>query len=143
MKYVLLALLTIAFVFFIVRTFKNEQTAIYTVTCGTWDCLVANKNKDAIVEGLLQKYTPTKAGKGANYMFWDWEIVLKDGGAVPLKKVSNGADYGHFENKNVKIKGKIFYGIVIGSKNEKAQNASGFRIDPEEVEEVNVIYKQD
>jgi hypothetical protein len=104
----------------------------YTVHCSTWDCLEKNKNSEAIIKGVFRKYTPNKTGKGANYMFWDWEILLTDSFAVPVKSTNNEINYKYFEDKNVLIKGTIFYGIIIGS--SEGQNATGFRIDPVGIE---------
>ncbi len=105
----------------------------YSVSCSTWDCLEKNKNKDAIIKGVFRKYTPNKTGKGANYMFWDWEIMLTDSFAVPVKSSFNEINYKYFDGKKVLIKGTIFYGIIIGSAD--GQNATGFRIDPLEIKE--------
>jgi len=113
---------------------QQENIKIYSVNCNTWDCLVKNKNKDAMVEGVFRKYTPNKTGKGANHMFWEWEIMLSDSTAVPVKSTYNEINYKYFEGKNVLIKGNIFFGIIIGSAEE--QNATGFRIDPVKIEEV-------
>jgi uncharacterized protein YcfL len=105
----------------------------YSVNCSTWDCLEKNKNKDATIKGVFRKYTPNKTGKGANYMFWDWEIMLTDSFAVPVKSTLNEINYKYFDGKKVLIKGTIFYGIIIGSAD--GQNATGFRIDPAEIKE--------
>jgi len=108
----------------------NNKT--YAVNCSTWDCIEKNKNKDVTIKGAFRKYTPNKTGKGAQQMFWDWEIVLDQDLAVPVKSTNNKINYAYFEGKKVLIKGNIFYGIVIGHAGE--QNATGFRIDAVEIE---------
>lgn len=85
----------------------------YSVHCSIWDCLEKNKNSDAIIKGVFRKYTPNKTGKGANYMFWDWEVLLTDGYAVPVKSTNNEINYKYFEDKNVLIRGTIFYGLYL------------------------------
>jgi hypothetical protein len=104
------------------------------VHCTTWDCLEKNKNKAAVIEGVFRKYTPNKTGKGAMQLFWDWEIVLKDSLAVPVKSTNTNINYDSFKGKKVLIEGTIFYGIIIGS--VEGQNATGFRIDPMEIKEL-------
>jgi len=111
---------------------KQVNKKSYSVNCSTWDCLEKNKNKDAIINGVFRKYTPNKTGKGANYMFWDWEIMLTDSFTVPVSTY-NEINYKYFDGKKVLIKGAIFYGIIIGSADGHGQNATGFRIDPIEI----------
>ncbi len=119
------------------ETVKNAQSSVNTnvayIECSTWDCLEKNKNQEAIISGVFQKYTPNEAGKGANHLFWDWEIRLADSLKVPVKSTDEGIDYTFFEGRTVSIKGTVFYGIIIGSAD--GQNATGFRIDPVEIEE--------
>jgi hypothetical protein len=107
---------------------QQMKTKFDSVNCSTWVCLEKNKNKVAIIEGHFQKYTPNKIGKGANQMFWDWEIMLTDSFAVPVGSTNDEINYKIFEGKKVVIEGTIFYGIIIGS--SEGQNAKGFRIDP-------------
>jgi hypothetical protein len=106
----------------------------YTINCSTSDCLEKNKNKEAIVTGIFQKFTPWTTGKGADHPFWDWEILLADSTAIPVKSTYDEINYKYFEGKKVNIKGVIFFGIIIGC--EEGQNATGFRIDPVGIEEV-------
>lgn len=106
----------------------------YSVNCSSWDCLEKNKNKGAIIKGVFRKYTPNKTGKGANHMFWDWELLLADSNAVPVESSNEEIKYKYFEGKKVSIKGTIFYGIIIGS--SEGQNATGFRIDPLKIDEI-------
>jgi hypothetical protein len=113
---------------------QNENKRYYSLKCKDWNCIEQNKNKDATIIGVFQKFTPNISGKGANHMFWNWELLLKDGFSVPIKNTNHTTDYQRFEGKNVQIKGKIFYGIVIGS--AEGQNATGFRIDPVEIVEI-------
>ena len=134
MKNLFLVLITFG-LSFIVQLINAQQvnTNSYSVNCNTWDCLENNKNKEAVIKGVFRKYTPNKTGKGANYMFWDWEILLSDSFSVPVKSTYNEINYTYFEGKKVLIKGTIFYGVVIGSSEE--QCARGFRIDPVKIEE--------
>jgi hypothetical protein len=111
---------------------QQSRDKKYALHCNTSDCLVKNKNKDAVVSGTFRKYTPNKKGKGANNMFWDWEILLSDSIAVPVKSTYTEINYKFFEGKKVNIKGVIFFGIIIGDK--EGQNATGFRIDPVQIE---------
>jgi hypothetical protein len=104
-------------------------------SCSTFDCLEKNKNKNAIISGLFRKYTPNNSGKGKNHMFWDWEILLDDGVAVPVISTNKNLNLALFENKNVQIDGLVFHGIIIGCK--EGQNATGFRIDAENIENNN------
>ncbi len=104
-----------------------------SINCTTWDCLETNKNKEATITGVFRKYTPEKKGKGAGHMFWNWEILLLDGNAVPVSGNNKKISYKNFEGKKVSIKGLIFYGIIIGGSNPNEQSATGYRIDPVEI----------
>jgi len=135
MKNTVLSLLIFGFIFTGQLLYAQQaDTKSYSVNCSTWDCLEGNKNKGAIIKGVFRKYTPNKTGKGANHMFWDWELVLADSNAVPVESTYNEINYKYFEGKKVAIKGTIFYGIVIGS--AEGQNARGFRIDPIGIDEI-------
>lgn len=112
---------------------SQEQQKDYSLTCTTWDCMETNKNKNATIKGTFRKYTPEKKGKGAGHMFWDWEILLSDGNAVPVSSGNTSIKYKKFEGKKVIIKGLIYYGIVIGSDNPNEQSATGYRIDAVEI----------
>ena len=135
MKILSIAILFIAlFVNPFMTSISNAQQVgnkTHTIHCSTWDCIEKNENKDATIKGIFRKYTPNKTGKGANHMYWDWEIVLDRDLAIPVKSTDNKINYKYFEGKKVLIKGNIFYGIVIGNSGE--QNATGFRIDPVEI----------
>lgn len=101
-------------------------------TLKTAQQITANKNTETFIFGKIQKFTPWTKGKGANHMFWDWELVVNDNEAFPLiAKDSPLLNLARFENQNVLVSGKIFYGIIIGS--ERGQNMTGYRIDAEEV----------
>ncbi|HBX50366.1 MAG: hypothetical protein A2275_12480 [Bacteroidetes bacterium RIFOXYA12_FULL_35_11] len=136
MKNLLIIILVFELVFSI-NELKAQQVnnKIYSEICDCWNCLMNNKNKEAIIKGVFRKYTPNKIGKGANQMFWDWEIQLSDGYSVPIKNTYSEINYSSFENKFVQIKGLIFFGTIIGS--GKEQSASGYRIDPIEIVEIN------
>ncbi len=101
-------------------------------TCNDFSCLQNEKNKKGNIEGFFRKYTPNKKGKGAGYMFWDWELLLADSTAVPVVDVNKNIDMSIYENKNVSIYANIFYGIIIGgnsSLEDQEQAAKGYRID--------------
>ena len=118
---------------------KEKETAIEQnqdeITCSNFACLEKNKNKDLFVEGLFRKYTPNETGKGANYMFWDWEVLLDDGNAVPVISKNDKLDLSYYEDKKVLIKGNAFYGIIIGGENPEEQSATGYRIDINSIQE--------
>lgn len=109
-------------------SFENYGDTVRTITEAE-----ANKNKNAIIIGKLQKFTPWTSGKGANHMFWNWEIVFEGGGAIPIasKDKSDGEsiNFADYENQNVVIFGRVFFGTVIGDSNPDHQSASGYRID--------------
>ena len=111
----------------------QEQKIDYPTICTNWNCLETNKNKSVAIKGVFRKYTPEKKGKGAGHMFWDWEILLADGNAVPVSSTNKKIRYTSLEGKKVVIKGLIFYGIIIGSDNPNEQSATGYRIDPVEI----------
>ncbi len=135
MKNILLVLIAIGLTFWANSVIaQSEKNRDYSLKCIEWDCIEQNKNKDASLVGMFQKYSPNTSGKGANHMFWDWELMLKDGFSIPLKNNTDTTYYKRFEGKKVRIKGYIFYGIVIGS--AEGQNARGFRIDPVEIIEI-------
>lgn len=119
---------------FTVNSLKGQTSKKdYSITCTTWDCLETNKNKDATIKGVFRKYTPEKKGKGAGHMFWDWEVLLSDGNAVPVSSTNPKIKLRSYEGKKVSIKGLVFYGIVIGSDNPDEQSATGYRIDVAEI----------
>lgn len=93
----------------------------------------ANKNKEVILVGRIQKFTPWTSGKGANHMFWNWEIVLEGGGVIPIasKDKSDGEsiNFAEYENEDVVVFGTVYFGTVIGGKDPDHQSASGYRID--------------
>lgn len=113
---------------------QTKDSNLNSANCSTWDCLEKNKNQMAVISGIFQKYTPNTSGKGANHMYWDWEIMLSDSLSVPVKSTYQEINYKAFEGKKVLIKGTVFYGIIIGTSG--GQNATGFRIDPIEIEEI-------
>ena len=102
-------------------------------TCTDWQCIEVNKNKEVIIKGLFRKYTPNETGKGAGHMFWEWEVMLNDGHAVPAQAKDKDLDLSGFVDKTVTVKGFLFHGIVIGSDEPHAQNATGYRIDIESI----------
>jgi hypothetical protein len=103
----------------------------------TWVAVEESKNKKVLVYGKLQAFTPVKTGKGAGYMFWDYEILLNDSTAIPVIAKAKFLNLEKFITKNVVIEGKIFYGIIIGSDNPNEQSATGYRIDAEKIQEID------
>lgn len=136
MKKLLFLFLFISIVFLSNINAQLVDNKIYKIHCTTWKCIEENMNKDAIVEGYFRKYTPEKCGKGAGYMFWDWEILLSDSIAIPVKSKYTEINYSAFENTFVQIKGLIFFGIIIGGNRPEEQAATGYRIDPSFIEKV-------
>jgi len=111
---------------------KNAMEQKNYVICDSFVCLQKHKNKQVNIKGKLRKFTPNKSGKGAGHMFWDWEVLLSDNLAVPIVSKGDKIDLSMYNNKNVLIKGNVFYGIVIGS--PEGQNATGFRIDANSIQ---------
>ena len=63
----------------------SESSSPYSRdTCRTWNDAERLKNTPAIIIGRLQKFTPWEKGKGAGHMFWQFEIKLDDGTAIPV-----------------------------------------------------------
>lgn len=92
-----------------------------------------NKDNNAWLKGHFQKFTPWKEGKGANHMFWNWEIVLSDGSKYPVAPVNSDVSLRDYEGKDVLVYGKVFYGIIIGDSNPNHQSMTGYRIDAHNV----------
>ena len=95
-------------------------------------------NKDAVIYGWLQKYTPVTQGKGRNHMFWHWEIEFPDGSSIPVVSMdkSDGESivFDEYAFSNVVIYGKIFFGTIIGDGDPSHQSASGYRIDADGID---------
>jgi hypothetical protein len=92
-----------------------------------------NKHTNAWLKGRFQKFTPWKEGKGANHMFWNWEIVLSDNSRYPVVPVNSDMSFRDFEDKDVLVYGKVFHGIIIGDSNPDHQSMTGYRIDAHNV----------
>lgn len=111
----------------------HAQTQEFRDTVRTIQQAEANKNRHVIIYAKVQKFTPWKEGKGANHMFWQWEIKFDGGGRIPLvsKDKSDGEsiNFAEYENQNVIIFGTVYYGIVIGDSNPDHQSMTGYRID--------------
>lgn len=107
-------------------------------TCRTFSDAEKLKNKDVVVYGRLQKFTPWQSGKGAGHMFWQWEIKLDDGTAIPVvnKNLSDGESilFEEYESRNVIIYGTVYYGIIIGDSNPDRQSMTGYRIDADGID---------
>jgi hypothetical protein len=114
-------------------SYQNVSYQNYSDTVRTISEAEARKNKQAVLFGRIQKFTPWESGKGANHMFWDWEIELEGGGSIPIvsKDKSDGEsiNFAEYENQNVIVYGMVFFGIVIGSSDPNHQSATGYRID--------------
>ncbi len=117
---------------------KNEKhfeaySQVGSDTITTNEGIESHKNTQAYIKGKFQKFTPWTSGKGANHMFWDWEIVLPGGGSYPVITNNTVIDLSNYENQNVLIYGNVFYGIIIGDSNPDHQSMRGYRIDAEEI----------
>jgi len=116
-------------------------------TCRTMEDAEKFMNKDALISGRLQKFTPWQSGKGAGHMFWQYEIKLADGTAIPVvnKNKSDGESivFDEYESRNVLIYGRVFYGIIIGDSNLNHQSMTGFRIDADGIEIIENISVRD
>ena len=97
--------------------------------CSDFSCLEVHRNQSGVVEGVFRIYTPNTSGKGANYMFWDWEVLLADSIAIPVVHKNEKLDLSVYKGKKVSIQGNIFHGIVIGGSKPEEQSATGYRID--------------
>ncbi|MBL8017377.1 MAG: hypothetical protein JNK43_08915 [Ignavibacteria bacterium] len=110
----------------------------YGDTCRTMDDAERLANKDAVIYGWLQKYTPVTRGKGSHHMFWNWEIEFSDGSRIPVvsKDKSDGESivFDEYSFANVVIHGRIFYGTIIGDSDPGHQSASGYRIDADGID---------
>ena len=106
---------------------------IYSDTCRIWEDAEKLKNTNAVICGRLQKFTPWENGKGAGHMFWQWEIKLADGTAIPVVNMdkSDGESilFDEYESRNVIIWGTVYYGIIIGDSDPNHQSMTGLRID--------------
>lgn len=113
-----------------VMTCPYALTAEDTV-CTDWPTIEAHANQKAHVRGTLRPFTPVKSGKGQGVMFWDWELALTDGTAIPIKNGTLSAKIiRRYQGQTVTFVGRIFHGIVIGSsKPPYAQSAAGYRLD--------------
>lgn len=126
---------------FTVCTVSAEQRSVNNMpgdTCRTWSDAEKLKNTDAVISGRLQKFTPWLSGKGAGHMFWQYEIKLADGTAIPVvnKNKSDGESivFDEYESRNVVIHGTVYYGIIIGDSDPNHQSMTGFRIDADGID---------
>jgi hypothetical protein len=129
-------LLNLFFIFIISNSsqlFAQSDSIKFTTKCNTWDCLEKNKNTYAEIIGIFRKFTPNQQGKGANIMYWDWELLLSDGYAVPVSNSNKKINYLSFNGKKICLKGLIYNGVVIKSSSPNGQQATGFRLDPFEI----------
>lgn len=110
-----------------ITTITNKNIKMNTEICTTFKCAEHYKNKPVAVKGKFQKYTPVTRGKGANHMFWEWEIALKDGISIPVVSKNETLKLSDYKNKEVIIEGILFYGIIIGT--VEGQHATGYRLD--------------
>ncbi len=117
---------------------KQERKTVYNDTCRSMNDAEKLKNKEAVIFGRLQKFSPWLSGKGSGHMFWQWEIKLADGTAIPVvsKNKSDGESivFDEYESRNVMIYGTVFYGIIIGDSDPHHQSMTGFRIDADGID---------
>ncbi len=145
-----LFLSTILIFAFCTGTAENKPN--YSVshdTCRTIQDAEKLKNKEAVIFGRLQKYTPLKEGKGRGHMFWQWEIVFPGGGAIPVilknpkdllyQLTGQSFEFVKYANKEVVIYGTVYYGIIIGDSNPERQSATGYRIDADSIKFSNDV----
>lgn len=104
----------------------------YVAICSDYTCLENNKNKPAVINGVLQEYSPDSRVNGKLIKFWKYEILLNDSVAIPIK--DSNENYDKYLGKEVSIKGLIYYGIVAGEDDGKSSNATGFRIEIDKIE---------
>jgi hypothetical protein len=120
---------------------------VFRDTCRSWADAERLKNTDALIIGRLQKFTPWLSGKGSGHMFWQWEIKLADGTAIPVinKNKSDGESivFDEYESRNVIIHGRVFFGIIIGDSDPSHQSMTGYRIDADGIDLTGVTAKQD
>jgi hypothetical protein len=123
---------------------KNEkhsetyiQASFSSDTITTNEGIESHKNEFAYIKGRFQKFTPWTEGKGANHMFWDWEIALPGGGSYPVITKSTVIELSSYEGKDVLVYGKVFFGIIIGDSNPNHQSATGYRIDIERIHAID------
>ena len=117
----------------------SESSSPYSRdTCRTWNDAERLKNTPAIIIGRLQKFTPWEKGKGAGHMFWQFEIKLADGTAIPVvnKDKSDGESipFDEYLNSDVIIDGTVYYGIIIGDSDPGHQSMTGYRIDADGID---------
>lgn len=117
----------------------SESSSAYSGdTCRTYSDAERLKNTQAIIIGRLQKFTPWEKGKGAGHMFWQYEVKLADGSAIPVvsRDKSDGESilFYEFLDSNVIIWGTVYYGIIIGDSNPEHQSMTGYRIDADGIE---------
>ncbi len=104
----------------------------YSVICNNYTCLENNKNKPAVINGVLQEYSPNSRVNNKLYKFWKYEILLSDSVSIPIK--DSDENYAKYLGKKVSIKGQIYYGIVAGEDDGKSSNATGFRIEIDKID---------
>lgn len=129
------AIAILAILLFLQALNSMAQNESQRPVCRTWNDIENSENKEATVIGRLQHYTPSEKGKGAGYMFWDWEIQLADSTSIPIKAGFPDATLNLLNNKTVMAAGLVFFGIVIGSDAPDEQHAIGYRLDLENISE--------
>ena len=121
-----------------IESIEQTNSYIYKDTCKSIEDAEKMKNMDAIICGRLEKFTPWESGKGAGHMFWQWQITFPGGGSIPVVNMnkSDGESivFDEYANSEVRIYGRVFYGIIIGDSDPTHQSATGFRIDADGIE---------
>lgn len=120
------------------QNMQTGQTFGSGDTCRSMTDAERLANKDAVVIGWLQKFTPWEKGKGRNHMFWKWEIEFPDGSSIPVVSMdkSDGESivFDEYSYAPVVIYGRIFLGTVIGNDDNGYQSAGGYRIDADGID---------
>lgn len=125
------------FLIILIGLWGMNSSKEHYAACTTFKCIEGHKNQSGQVVGTLRAYTPNKSGKGAGYMFWDYEILLSDSVAIPvIEKPGHHLEFKAFLGKTIKMKCTFYYGVVIGGGHPDAQAATGWRIDAENISEI-------
>jgi hypothetical protein len=111
----------------------TQEHTIESITCYDWSCIESNINEPAKIIGKLQEYSAPESGKGSKSIFYKWEILLRDHAKVPVQPMDRFLDLAPYQNKQVMIQGKIYFGTVVENTDPLAQSAMGYRIDLEKI----------
>ena len=119
----------------------SQQSVFFQDTVTNYREIVSHKNQNAYIKGRVQMFRPRETGKGANHMFWQWEIMLPDSSSFPLvsmdKSDGESVNFEEYENQTVYVYALVYYGIIIGDSNPEHQSMTGYRIDATGVDLIN------